>query len=264
MRSLIFVCLAAFLSACNSSSSKKEPKQGMDDTARMNNPAKDTLPPVVIAPVKITAAQLPASIKFKGKLFEAWQWNDRSGENILVNSFEEPYRNKNKKKVENEDEEWSAGLHASHYVKKDGSYQLQWQEDDSIKDCGFDITCAFIKGSTTVTDIDKNGMAETTIQYRLACRSDVSPAEMKLIMHEDAARYYLQGLCWIKSSEEDRFTVTETNANLETLPGYKKTDEEYMKTFGRYETEKGFSGAPPEFLSYARKQWMKFVIESFE
>ena len=36
-----------------------------------------------------------------------------------------------------------------------------------------------------------------------------------------------------------------------------------MKTFGRYKSEKSFAGAPVEFLTYARQQWMKFVIESF-
>ncbi len=262
MRFLFFICLAAFFSGCNSSSSKKEPKQAMDDTARMDNPGANTIPAVAIEPVKITAAQVPAYIKFKGKLNEAWQWTDKLGENIFITSFVEPYDDKEKNNYDEEGQ--SAGLHAAQYVKKGGGYVLQWQNDDGEKSCPFDITCKFIKDATTVTDLDKDGVAETTIQYRLACRSDVSPADMKLFIHEDTATYYLQGLCWIKSSEEDKFTVTEKDANLETLPGYKKTEDEYMKTFGRYESEKGFAGAPPEFLAYARQQWMKFVKESFE
>ena len=174
----------------------------------------------------------------------------------------DPYDDNGKNK--DEPEAQSAEIHAAQYVKKGDSYMIKWKKDEIVKSCPYDINCKFIKDATTVTDLDKDGVAEATIQYRLACRGDVSPSTMKLFIHEDSATFYLQGLCWIKTTDEDKFTVNETNANLETLPGYRKTDEEYMETLGRYESEKGFAGASPEFLSYARKQWMKFVIERFE
>ena len=217
---------------------------------------------LTISPVAITAAQLPASIKINGQLQEAWQWTDKLGENILITSFVEPYEDKEKNGYGEEGK--SARLYAAQYVKKADSYELLWKNEDGEKSCPFDITCKFIKEATTVTDLDKDGVAETTVQYRLACRSDVSPSVMKLIMHEDSTKYYLKGLSWIKSSPEDSFTVTPKDANLETLPGYKKTEDEFMKTFGRYESEKGFAGSPPAFLVYAREQWMKFVKESFD
>lgn len=261
MRCILLTCFTVVLFSCNSSS-KKDPNQAMDDTARMDNPSTNTTPVPTIVPVKITAAQLPASIKFKGKLNEAWQWTDKLGENILVTSFVEPYDDKGKEDYEEDAQ--SAEIHAAWYVKKGDGYMMQWKKDEIVKSCPYDINCKFIKDATTVTDLDKDGVAETTIQYRLACRGDVSPSKMKLFIHEDTATFYMQGLCWIKTTEEDKFTVNETNANLETLPGYRKTDEEYEKTLGRYESEKGFAGAPPEFLSYARQQWMKFVKESFE
>jgi len=46
------------------------------------------------------------------------------------------------------------------------------------------------------------------------------------------------------------------------LPGYEGTDEEFIKTFGRYQSEKDFSGAPPEFIAYACTRWIRFVKES--
>ena len=250
MRSLFFICISAVLFSCKSTSTKNGNEKNADSTS------------LTISPVAITAAQLPASIKVNGQLQEAWQWTDRSGENILVTSFTEPYDDKEKNEFGEEGQ--SAQLYALQYVKKDGGYELIWKNDEVEKSCPFDITCKFIKDATTVTDLDKDGVAETTIQYRLACRSDVSPSVMKLVMYEGSTKYFLEGLSWIKSSEEDKFTITEKDANLETLPGYKKTEEEYMKTFGRYESEKGFAGAPPEFLAYARQQWMKFVKERFE
>jgi hypothetical protein len=260
MRLLFLFYLAAFLSGCNSSSSKKDSNKPMDESSPIDNTDAKSIP--VIEPVKITAGQLPPSIRFTGKLHEAWQWTDQLGENILITSLVEPYDDKEKNEFGEEGQ--SAGLHASQFIKKENGYELQWKNDEGEKSCPFDITCGFIKDATTVTDLDKDGVAETKIQYRLACRSDVSPAEMKLFMYEGKEKYSLQGLSWIRSSPEDNLNVTEKDANLETLPGYKKTEEEYMKTFGRYESEKGFAGAPPEFLAYARRHWMKFVKESFE
>jgi len=250
MRLLFFISISAILFSCKSTSKK-------DGDEKSGNSVS-----VTITPVALSVQQLPVSIKVNGNLQEAWQWTDKLGENILITSYVEPYDDKEKNEYDEEGQ--SAELHASRYLKKDSSYELQWKNDDGEKSCPFDITCRFIKGATTITDLDQDGRAETTIQYRLACRSDVSPSVMKLVMYEGSAKYFLTGLSWIRSSPEDSFAVTEKDASLETLPGYKKTEEEYLKTFGRYESEKGFAGGPPEFLVYARQQWMKFVKESFE
>lgn len=250
MRFLFVACLAAFLFSCRSSD-KKNGNADNIDSAYINNSL-----------VSVTTADLPPSIKVSGKLIEAWQWTDKSGENILITSFVEPYDDKEKNEYDEEGK--TSILYAVHYVKKEDNYELLWKNEDVEKSCPFDMTCEYLKGSTTITDLDNNGVAETTIQYKLACRSDVSPAEMKLIMHEGTVSYSLKGICWVKVYEKDRFAITEKDVNLETLPGYKKTEDEYLKTFGRYQSEKGFDGAPPEFLDHARRQWIKFAVESFE
>lgn len=215
-----------------------------------------------ISAKKIVTAQLPNAIKFKGRLVEAWKWNDKLGENILVTSTVPPYKGKSSE--ETDEAAYSAELHAFHFVKKDTEYSLVWKISDGEKDCPFDITVEFIKGSTKISDLDGDGVAETTVQYKLACRSDVSPAQMKLIMHEDTVKYALRGTMWLKSSEESKFTVTGQNVNLETWKNYKGTDEEWEKLFGRYQTEKDFLQAPTSFLNYARHQWLKHVKESFD
>ena len=252
MKWFLVACTASFLFSCNSSSSgKKEKRDSTEIHAWVN-----------VSAVPITAEQLSAAIKFNGKLQQAWQWNDKLGENILITALVEPYADKQKNEYGEEGQ--SAELNACHYVKRRNDYQLLWKINDGEKGCPFDITCGFINDAVTVTDLDKDGIGEITLLYRIACRSDVSPAEMKLIMYENTDKYSLKGLSWLKSSPEDTMMVTVNDANLETLPGYKKTEDEYMKTFGRYETEKNFVSAPPEFLAYARQQWMKFVIERFD
>lgn len=55
----------------------------MDDTARMNDPNYV----VNISTTKLAVADIPASIKIKGQVQEAWKWNDNLGENIFITSY---------------------------------------------------------------------------------------------------------------------------------------------------------------------------------
>ena len=254
MRIFLIILFAASLLSCNSSA-KKDPNQAMYDTARRDNPPNSTTP-VAITPVKITAADIPASIKVKGVIQEVWKWNDNLGENIFITSSVAPHDETSKDGEEGQ----SAEIHASHYVKKDREYTQVWMMNDAEKLCPVDITCDFIPGSATVTDLDKDGIAEIKVQYSVACRGDVSPATMKLIMYENGVKHALRGSMWIPYSPDLKFTVTENDVNLETAPKI-KVEDELLRTFGRYENEKEFTSAPPEFLTYARMEWLKYVKE---
>ncbi len=257
MRTILISCCCIFLFACNNSSTKKVENKESKDSTVVSQPV-----PVAIKPVQLTAAQIPASVTYKGKLEEAWQWNDKLGDNIFITSLVGTYD----EKIKNENDEIprTAELYALHYVKKDGGYTLLWTTSDSIKTCEFDVTCKFLKGGTTVTDLDKNGIAETKFLYATACRSDVSPSYMKLIMYENKVQYTLGGSMWLPYSSDLKYEVTEENVDLEKSP--KKSDEmeELVRTMGRYETEKDFAAAPPSFLPYARSEWLKYSKEKLE
>jgi hypothetical protein len=200
---------------------------------------------------------VPKTIKFKGKMVEAWTWKDNLGENILILSVLGPY---------SKDEYSNIELFANHYNKKDTGYKQLWRLNDIVKECELDMVGEFIKGSTTITDLDKDGVAETIVQYRRACRGDISPCYMKLIMHEDTLKYALRGSMWADMHGDNKkpSPITEKDANLAKLPGYKGTDDEWEKELGRYENEKEFAKAPPEFITFARKQWLKFVKDGFD
>ena len=256
MKVFIFIFFAIFLYSCNSSS-KKDPNKAMDDTARMETPRESTTPATTMELIKATAADIPASIKVKGKVQEVWKWNDNLGENILITSLIAPHDEKSA----DGNEAQSAEIFAFHYAKKGGDYVQVWMMNDAEKSCPVDITCDFIPGSTTVTDLDKDGIAETKVQYSVACRGDVSPATMKLIMYENGVKYALRGNMWLPYSPEFKYTVTEKDVNLESLPKLKDESDEMLRSFGRYESEKEFAAAPPEFLTYARSEWLKYVKE---
>ncbi len=253
MRWFILAGLTGLLAGCNSSSSnKQETQQASEDTAGKNEEAA-----IAIQPLKIPATDIPSTIRVRGKIVEAWKWSDKLGENILVTSEVAPYEVKN----EEGEESQTAELHAFHYARKEGDYVQVWKMSDAEKGCPLDITCSFIPGSATITDLDNNGFAETKVQYALTCRGDVSPANMKLIMYENGVKYGLRGVRWLKAEPEDRFTVTENDVNLEKLPKKKDEYEQMVLAIGRYESEKDFSNAPPVFLSFARTEWLKYVKE---
>ncbi len=245
--------LAALL-ACNG-------HDGAGESQPVADPVKGE---AVIAARHIAAGELPPGLRFKGKLHEALQWRDKAGDNILITSIVAPYESGDRSF--DGESSFSAELHAFHFVRSDSTYKLLWKISDAVKDCPFDLTSSFIKEGIMVTDLDNNGIAETTILYRQACRSDVSPAYMKLVMHQDTVKYALRGSMWIAADVDTagQMPITENDVNLEKLAGYKGNDEDYLKAYGRYETEKDFQQAPASFLAFARRQWLRFVKESFD
>ena len=213
------------------------------------------------AATKIKAAALPAGLKFRGKLNEIWQWQDKLGNNLLITSVLGPYAAKGGQT----DDTKTIELFAVHYVKKDTGYKALWRLNDIVKECELDLTCEFIRNSTTITDLDQDSIAETKVQYKTGCRGDVSPSYMKLIMHEDTMKYALRGNMWIAGAGGDTvFKVTERNVNLEKLASPKAEMAPYEQTLGRYETEKDFRKAPATFLPFARHEWVKYAKESFD
>ena len=261
MRVWFSAFILLFIGGCTSADTQKEPVTDSGSITGTPQSGNDSIKAATISiqPVKIAAAGLPKDLKFRGKVQEAWQWKDKLGDNILITCYVAPYDDKQKSEYGEEGQ--TAELHTFHYLKRDSVYKVLWKMSDAEKACPFDITCEFIEGSTTITDLNNNGIAETKVQYAVVCRSDVSPAYMKLIMHEDTVKCSLRGNRWLKYSPEFKFEITENDVNLEKLPKRKDETEEMLRSFGRYENEKDFTAAPVEFLIYARKEWLKYAKE---
>lgn len=210
---------------------------------------------------KIVSSKIPGEIKFKGKFIEGYHWKDDLGENLLITAELGPYHDTMHGLSE---EELTKELFAYHFFKKDSGWKLLWKLNDLVRACGLDMTAEFIKDATRITDLDKDNIAETVVQYALGCAGDVSPADMKLIMHEDTLKFALRGQRWNYASvAKDSFRVTEKNVNRELLPASVR-ENDYTSSFGRYETEKEFKKALPVFLNFARKQWLKYAVEKYD
>jgi hypothetical protein len=182
------------------------------------------------------AGALPAGLPLQGRVVGGARWRDRDGEGLLVLTEVAPHVTK--PGSDEVDPEYSAELQGQQFVLRGASWEQVWRIQDFVKDCMFDTTCAHLPQSVVVTDLDGDGVAETSFQYRLSCRSDVSPAEQKLMMHEGAAKYALRGRAFIE------------------LEGFRDG--------GEYTADPAFQGAPPAFLPEAERQWALYSRETFE
>ncbi len=63
-----------------------------------------------------------------------------------------------------------------------------------MKECIEDIFLDYAPESVQVTDVDHDGVAETSYVYWIACMGGVDPPDMKLILHEGAAKYAIRGM----------------------------------------------------------------------
>jgi hypothetical protein len=175
----IFIVIASIvlLTACNNGPKKSKPITKDSAAAVMMMQVEDVTDAV--------STLLPVPISYYLK--EAKKWNDKNGENWLLLYETGNYVQDNTATGA------SAKLSAVLYLKNDTGFVEQWNMRDFIDNCELDITCSFYEKHLSISDLDKNGMAEVMIVYALSCRGDVSPNEKKLILYEGGKKFALRG-----------------------------------------------------------------------
>ena len=187
------------------------------------------------AQIKLTQLNkqsLPPGIRYTGKIIEAVSWKDKLGDNYVVTT------ETGKLPGRVDTDMIKSVLHAYHYLKSGDSLRLTWSLFDYVDECPFDVKASFVKKAFAVTDLNKNGQAEIWLTYQLACRSDVSPAEMKIIMYENDKKYALRGETKVQYSEKEFIG-------------------------GSYTFDAAFKKAAPDFRKYAEELWKKNVVEKW-
>lgn len=186
-------------------------------------PSPPTPAPVVAVPLAFPGTELPPEVKVTGTPVAGARWTDTRGENWLVLTRQGDGR--------------SAELRGWLYARGPGGWSMVWDIVDFVRDCEFDLTLDLVPGSLRVTDHDADGEAESAFVYRLACRSDPSPADQKLLMHEGGTKYALRGRARVD------------------IPGIPADG-------GEFRADPAFANAPPTFLPAASALWAEFVTES--
>lgn len=169
--------------------------------------------------------KLSDEIKYSGKIVADAMWNDKNGENMVIIT-ETPVLEQSGYKE----------LFGYHYINNNGETKLLWNIHDYIEECPVDITLKYIDNSLTITDLNNNGIAESSFLYRMSCKGDVSPDDMKLLMHEGETKYAIRGQMKLTIKGEG------------TYGGEMKIDPSFDK-------------APKEFLDYAKDRWNKYREE---
>ena len=178
--------------------------------------------------VKYGIGKVPDDIKYSGSVVAMTKWDDKLGSNILF--ITETSENSN-------EDTRSKELFGYHYISDNSGNVQLWKINDFVKDCPVDLTLEYIDRSLVITDLDKNGIGESSFLYKMSCKGDVSSDDMKLIMHEDKNKYAIRGSMDLKMNGQE----------LEK---------------GSMKADPSFDKAPPEFFEYARKQWNVFKTEN--
>lgn len=135
---------------------------------------------------RVAPRAIPAGLPTVGVVEGARRWTDRTGQNLVIltrTRLTELDANGNR----------SQEIHGYHFVRERAGYRLLWQTVDMVGECEVDVVLDYAAGSLTVTDVDHDGIAESTYVYDIGCQGGVDPSGMKLILHEGATKYAIRG-----------------------------------------------------------------------
>jgi len=182
--------------------------------------------------VSVGAGELPVGVDYEGNLVAARRWEDGQGTNyVLLTRTEDlgtPSPHQSGLEV------YSAWLYGYHYRQRDSGFELLRRIKDFVMECDLDLMLEHIPDSLAITDLDGDGLSEVTFLYELACRGDVSPPTLKLMMLEDGEKYAIRGTSIVDVGNGERYG------------GAKGFGEEFVS-------------APAALRDFASRHWDRFV-----
>jgi hypothetical protein len=177
---------------------------------------------------KANLSALPAGVTYSGKAVHSLTWKDREGRHVFIASESGLAQT-----ADSAGSDLKRGtITARHYVLADTN-RLTWTETDSVVGCGADADLGFLTSAFQLTDLDSDGIYELWLVKRSACRSDVSPADMQLVMHEGDQRFTMIGKTRVRISEKESIggEYDFNNQFLEGNPKFKKRGMDMWNDF---------------------------------
>lgn len=239
---ITFFIALAFIS-CNKNQSTSQTKSDNKEVNQQNNSTEKTINEGQqkensnsdgIKILEFNKSDLPSDIKYKGNIVAGAKWSDKNGDNYVIITETDI-----KNYTHDGNDVISKEILSYCYSVTGNKSQLVWDIVDFIKDCPLDMRVEYIPNSLSITDLNNNGIGESTFLYALGCKGDVSPDDLKLMMHEGNSKYALRG---------------ETKIEYEV-------DGKTFSDGGDYKPDTSFNSAPAGFLDYAKQQWNKFYIQ---
>jgi len=209
--------------------------------------------------LKEISHNIPEGIKYEGAIKNAYTWNDKNGENILLNYI---YSTEKYNKKEG-DTYLTAIAYSKHYVNTGKGYYLMFENIDDITDCMFDLVLEYLS-IPVIEDSDHNGFAEVTVCLRKTCVSDISPAYLDVIVHENKTSYALRGLEYLALYDDDEIPL-DFQYNESVYIESTDAEEDYIEVgSGRYHNNDDFLDAPKSFFLTAEKVWKANIFRLVE
>ncbi len=156
---------------------------------------------------------------YSGKVLKSVSWQDKYGQSAFIITFTELKNG-------------GGRLNATHLTREgDASWSKVREFKELISECEFDLVLdPVLDPKWSLTDLDKDGLAEVTFAWRADCTSDVSPSPYKVLMNEHGDKYAIRGTTQIIIADED-------------------------KVGGEHTVDPSFKKAPEAFLAHAQKVW---------
>lgn len=132
-------------------------------------------------------------IAFSGKLDAALQVVDRDGAHVLLLTSVRgaSHEGASDGRVERID------LLVRYFRRGGNGQQGPWMEEWTIKDgvdCpGLDADAAFFTDAVSVTDVNRDGVAEVSVPYKMFCGGGIDAETIKIIMRQGREKYALRG-----------------------------------------------------------------------
>ena len=192
-----------------------------------------------IRPQQLNESDLPGDISYQGDLVAGCKYTDKTGENIVILTETEVM------KWEDETDDWiilsNKSLYAHRFLKVNGQWEEVWRVYDMEFECINYPIAEFVKEAFTITDLDRDGVAEIWLMYIKSCKGGVDPDNMFLRMYAGEEVYTLTGETKIRfHSNED---------GMEYSYG------------GEYAMDDNFLNkqTPSVFVDYAKALWEKHI-----
>jgi len=183
--------------------------------------------------IKLEKSAIPPSIKYSGRLVNAVRYTDGAGQHIVITTETGITDSRDTANTDSRD----AALYAWHYDIAGDTYKLTWRTYDFVKECPVDLAANYLPDTFAITDLNNDGKAEVWLMYQTVCHGDVSPAEMKIIMHEGEKKYAVRGTNRVKVSDKAYYG-------------------------GKFTFDEAFNNGPELFREYARQLWKKNLYKN--
>lgn len=156
-----------------------------------------------------------------GELVGAYRVIDRGGEHLLVLNSSHGPSPSNKKSGRTE----YIKLNAQYYSRNAGVWSTEWTVNDFVDCPGLDVAASFFTESLSFTDLNKDGLTEITIPYKMFCGGGVDPSTVKVILRDGTKKFAIRGESLIKLPGQEPFGgehAYDKSLQLPTNSAYKK------------------------------------------